>query len=105
MAAIVAGEADRFQTIVDRLEAYLARYEAARDARAVFTFGYVQFTRALWSAIGVAPFADPAWVALSAERFAERYFEALDALDSGGAPVRPWREVFNAIRLQRSSVL
>ena len=105
MALTAASEADRFQTIVDRLEAYLARYEAARDPRAVFTFGYVQFTRALWSAVGVAPFADPAWVALTAERFAEKYFEALDALDSGGTPVTPWREVFDAIRLQRSSVL
>lgn len=105
MAISAAGEADRFQTIVDRMERYLARYEAARDRRAVFTYGYLQFTRALWEGIDLAPFADRAWVALIAERFAERYFEALDTLDQGGTPVTPWREVFDAIRLQRSSVL
>jgi len=105
MAVIAASDADRFQTIVERMERYLARYEAARDSRAVFTFGYVQFTRALWAAIGVAPFADPAWVVLVVERFAEKYFEALDALDRGETPVTPWRQVFEAILTQRSSVL
>jgi hypothetical protein len=105
MAATSASDSDRFQTIVTRLEEHLARYEAARDSRAVFTFGYIQFTRALWASLPVAPFADPAWVAIMAERFAEKYFEALDALDRGGTPVTPWREVFAAIRGQRSSVL
>jgi hypothetical protein len=105
VALTAASDADRFQMVVERMEAYLARYEAARDARAVFTFGYLQFTRALRAAIGVAPFADPAWVVLVVERFAEKYFEALDALDQGRAPVTPWREVFEAILNQRSSVL
>lgn len=105
MAAIVAGDSDRFQTIVERMEAYLTRYEAARDSRAVFTYGYIQFTRALWTGLAVAPFSDPAWVAIMAERFAEKYFEALDALDQGRTPVTPWREVFDAILGQRSSVL
>ena len=103
MAAIA--DADRIQTVVDRMEAYLARYEAARDSRAVFTLGYLQFTRALRAAIGVAPFADPSWVTLVVERFAEKYFEALDALDQDRTPVTPWREVFDAILNQRSSVL
>ena len=69
MALVALSDAERFQTIVDRMEQYLARYEAARDPRAVFTFGYLQFTRALWASIGVAPFSDPAWVAFLAERF------------------------------------
>lgn len=41
MSVLAVRDAGRFQTIVERLEAYLARYEAARDSRAVFTFGYL----------------------------------------------------------------
>jgi hypothetical protein len=105
MAVLAATDAERFQTILRRLEECLFRYETARDSRAVFTFGYLQFTRALREGVEVAPFADPAWVARVAERFAERYFEALGTLDRGGTPVTPWKEVFEAIRGRRSSVL
>ena len=93
------------QAIADRLEREAVRLEAAHDSRAVFSYSYMRLTQALTSVAARNVFADPAWVAQLAEIFAARYFQALEAFDRGVPPVTPWREVFEAICRQPTSVL
>jgi hypothetical protein len=96
---------ERVRAIADRLDQDVARYEAARDSRAVFAYAYGRLTRTLAEALGTGQFVDPAWVARLAEVFSERYFEARGLYDQGLAPPTPWREVLDAICRQRSTVL
>jgi hypothetical protein len=96
---------DKVRAIADRLEQDVVRYEAARDSRAVFAYGYSLLTRTLASALARGQFVDPDWVATLAEIFAERYFQARALYDRGLAPPTPWREVFDVICTRRSSVL
>ena len=110
--------------LAERLAAYVERYEAARDTRAIFAYLYLELTRTLATslAIGEPGFGDAQWVANLAERLAGEYFTATDAMDTWrdetGSIVpltsaddipsevpEPWREVFWAISDGRSYVL
>ena len=110
--------------LAERLAAYVERYEAAHDTRAVFAYLYLELTRTLATslAVGEPRFGDPRWVAGLAERLAAEYFTATDAMDAwrdetrGVVPLtsaddipsdvpEPWREVFWAISEGRSYVL
>jgi hypothetical protein len=102
---VAATPEGRVRAIAARLEQDVVRYERARDSRAVFAYGYSLLTRALASALSTDRFEDPDWVAMVAETFAERYFQASEAYDHGLAPPTPWLEVLDAICKQRSSAL
>lgn len=99
------GPEQRVRAVADRLEQETTRLERAHDSRAVFSYSYLRLTQALEAAVQRGTFADPVWVAQLAEVFAARYFRALEAFDAGVAPVTPWREVFEAICRQPTSVL
>jgi Family of unknown function (DUF5995) len=58
--------------------AYVAKYEASRDSRAVFTYAYVTITRTLANRLVDAKFEHPEWVVSLAEHFAAHYIAALE---------------------------
>ncbi|MBM7808047.1 hypothetical protein JOD57_003884 [Geodermatophilus bullaregiensis] len=109
--------------VADRLESYLYRYDAERDHRAPFAYVYLRLTRTLAAALaeGQPAFNDPDWVADLSVALAERYFSAMDGLESCLATARPhrpahpgdlphsvpqpWRDVYAASSTPRSYVL
>jgi len=110
--------------IACRLGDYLARYDRARDPRAVFAYTYLRLTTSLESALAVGqpPFHDPSWVADLASSLASEYFSAMDEIDSwiaseSGSKVevraaalpdvipQPWREVYAVSSSGRCYVL
>jgi Family of unknown function (DUF5995) len=95
----------RMQELVRRLSALRAAYEAARDSRCVFTHCYELMTTQLDSALGAFPFDEPSGVVDLAERFAERYFTAMDAFDHGELHPGAWQTVLEAVQAPNSSVM
>lgn len=93
---------DRLDILTTRLLDYRARYDRARDSRAVFTHAYAQITALITENLAVYEFRDPAWVVTLAEKFAERYFRALDAAEEDVPPA--WKHVFAVLRNPRTSV-
>lgn len=94
--------ARRVSAVADDLAGYHRRYEANRDARAVFAYAYFNLTLDLADRLaGADVFDDPTWVADLAVAFASRYRHAMDALDelqpadgSGSAGGDSWRKRF-----------
>jgi hypothetical protein len=105
MVSTPASPEQTLMAVAERLERETVRLEIAHDSRAVFSYSYLRLTQALASAASRDVFADPEWVARLAANFAERYFQALEAFDQGVPPVTPWRQVFEAICRQPTTVL
>jgi hypothetical protein len=95
----------RMQELVRKLGALQAAYEAARDSRCVFTYCYKIMTTRLDSALDTFPFDEPSRVVDLAERFAERYFAAMDAFDHGDLRPGAWQTVLEAVQAPMSSVI
>jgi Family of unknown function (DUF5995) len=95
----------RMQELADRLGTLQATYEAARDSRCVFTYCYRIMTIRLDSALDTFPFDEPSQVVDLAERFAERYFAAMDAFDNGDLQSGAWQTVLEAVQAPMSSVI
>jgi hypothetical protein len=94
----------RLQAIVDRLRECQHRFERARDSRAIFSYIYATITHDVDHQMERLGLVDPGWIVTLAEAFADRYFAAIDAFETG-QPVSPaWRAVFEALD-GRSSVL
>jgi hypothetical protein len=96
---------ERLTAVSERLLDQSLRYEVRRDSRAVFTRAYWRITLLIRDSIGVTPFADAAWVAALAERFAAQYFAALEASESGIALGAAWTKVFATIADEHTTVL
>lgn len=62
----------------------IARWEAAGDRRSVFLACYQLMTANMFAGIEAGRFADSAWVHRLIHNFADYYFVALDAYESGG---------------------
>jgi Family of unknown function (DUF5995) len=95
----------RMRELARRLGTLQASYEAARDSRCVFTYCYKIMTTRLDSALDTSPFDEPARVVDLAERFAERYFAAMDAFDHGNLRAGAWQTVLEAVQAPKSSVI
>ncbi|MCU0485148.1 MAG: DUF5995 family protein [Anaerolineales bacterium] len=94
------------QKLLDRMQILIAGWEQARDQRAIFLSCYVQMTANMFKAIDRGEFHDPAWVANLVHHFAEYYFEALEAYNSGLKPTPgPWLATFDAAQNPRLHVL
>ncbi|MCH8883399.1 MAG: hypothetical protein IIA41_07870, partial [SAR324 cluster bacterium] len=78
--------AQRLNALAGRIEGYRRKYEARRDDRAIFAFVYGGITRNLAAELEQSPgqFDDPDWVVDLDLRFAEDFFEAMDAIDAAG---------------------
>jgi hypothetical protein len=111
--------------VTERLQHLLQDYEKTHDYRATFTYTYLQLTLGLDQAlrVGEPPFHDGPWVAALAGCLAEKYFEAMQAIDEWqdicSGPVarkisatdlpasvpEPWRAVYAASRTGHSYIL
>jgi hypothetical protein len=95
----------RLNHIARRLQDRVARYEAEKDCRCVFTYTYSLITASLADALPRMNFRDPQWVVGLAEAFADRYLTALDFWDTNQSAPGAWGAVFAAIAHDRTSVL
>jgi hypothetical protein len=95
----------RLDALAERLEERARALETAKDSRCVFTHAYALMTRRIEADLTEAGLGDPEWIVDIAERFAARYFAALDAYDRGAEPPPAWRTVFATICARRTSVV
>lgn len=83
-------------TAEQRLAALATRWSAADDLRAVFADCYRLMTVRLSEGVREGRFEDGAWVARLRDRFAEYYFDALDAYDGAAPCPATWRAALDA---------
>ena len=106
MQPISAHEARaRVLVVAERLETEVLRLEATRDSRATFAFTYKTMTLRIAAALEGDSGMDPAWCARIVELFAERFFVASAAWDSGGTLPAGWAYILDALAHRRTSVL
>jgi hypothetical protein len=86
------------QAAIERMDGLLARWEPAGDGRCAFLACYTVMTRSMGRELEADTFHDPVWVSDLLDRFADAYFDAVDAYDHDGTPPVPWRMAFDAAR-------
>lgn len=87
-------------TVIQRMQAQVARWESSSDSRAIFLKCYCMMTQNMLAAVDRREFNDPAWVDRLLHHFADYYFIALDAYeqDPQAAPA-VWRATHHAAGL------
>jgi hypothetical protein len=85
-------------TTLDRLQVLLVDWQATGDRRALFAEAYEAMTTAMTQGVSAGGFADDAWVARLVDRFADYYFDAVDAFDHEGPCPRVWVDAFDCSR-------
>lgn len=82
---------------VERMSVLVEAWEQAGDRRAIFLACYTAMTRRMLAALEAERFRDADWVRSLLERFADYYFDALDAC-CAGRPQAPaiWRRAHDA---------
>ena len=94
------------EKLLDRMHTLITGWEQDRDQRAIFLSCYVQMTANMFQAIDRGEFHDPAWVSNLVHHFADFYFDALEAYNSGLKPTPgPWLATFDAAQNPRLHVL
>lgn len=89
-----------------RMTELLAQWEGAGDRRAIFLGCYAAMTRNMLAALNAGRFYDPGWVRALLERFADYYFDALDACETGdSAAPAVWRRTFAAAGRSKTRAL
>jgi hypothetical protein len=68
---------------IERMQAWIDRWDQASDQRSIFLSCYALMTRNMLAAVDAGEFRDPDWVARLLEHFAGYYFDALDAYETG----------------------
>jgi hypothetical protein len=88
------------------MEALLARFDASGDFRAVFVRSYRSVTERMESAIRSSVFEDAVWMEALDVQFAQEYFDALDAYESGAESVPAcWKLCFELAVQKKTTVL
>src|SRR5688500_8380390 len=67
--------------LVGRMQSKMDAWQVDADARAIFLNCYLLMTRNMFAAIEQGEFYDATWVRSLLHRFAQHYFNALDAYD------------------------
>lgn len=89
-----------------RMDGLLARWDGERDRRAVFALSYRVVTGRMAEAIAAGDFEDNPWMETLDVTFAEEYFQALDAYESGrGRLPGCWRLAFEWAADGRTTVV
>lgn len=96
---------DRLAAIQARLTSYAARFDKLRDARAVFTYTYALMTSILIDELPKRSWKDPSWPVKLAERFAAKFFYAVDRYELGEELNSAWAHIFDSIRSTPISVV
>ena len=68
-------------TVVDRMNRLVHQWEAQQDRRAIFLNCYALMTQNMWLALVEGRFRDPDWVTILLNRFADYYFNGLEAYE------------------------
>lgn len=94
------------QPVTDRMQALVQQWVEASDRRAIFLHCYMLMTHNMLVAIDSDEFNDDEWVYTLLHRFADYYFDALNAYEQE-SPATPavWRNAFDATREARTMVL
>mgnify|MGYP005848538785 CR=1 FL=1 len=94
------------QSVTDRMKALLQEWEQTADRRAIFLNCYMLMTQNMLAAIADGEFNDSTWMRTFLHRFADYYFEAVEAfeLDSPATPAI-WRLAHRAAREPKTLVL
>jgi hypothetical protein len=94
------------QPITQLMKDWIADWEQVSDPRATFLNCYLLMTENMLQAINSEQFNDPRWVKSFLHRFAEYYFEALDAYENNRAAApRVWIRVHDAAHEQSTQVV
>ncbi|MEJ2620958.1 MAG: DUF5995 family protein, partial [Candidatus Thiodiazotropha sp.] len=92
--------------VINRMDEYLADWEANGDYRAVFIRSYRIITIAMAQAIANGEFEDPEWMTRLDICFAEAYFTAVEAYEQNDQPLPAcWKLVFDIARRKQSTTL
>src|SRR5215472_11306426 len=85
--------------LIERMTELLEPMEAAGDPERIFRATYLRTTIAVAEEIQrPGGFADPEWTERWDVAFADLYLEALEKLQAGEQPSRPWAVAFGARR-------
>jgi hypothetical protein len=97
---------DEGERVLARMNDLLKTWEATRDRRLVFLTCYRMMTENITAAVEARDFEDPEWVNTLMINFADLYFRALDAYESGQADSPPvWQIAFKAASNPHTHVL
>lgn len=87
------------------MQELVERWKATADARAIFLHCYLLMTRNMLDAIEAGQFHDARWTHALLERFADYYFDALDAYEQKGYAPAVWQLAYDATRRPQTAVL
>jgi hypothetical protein len=91
---------------LDRMQAQLQKWEQATDRRTIFLSCYVMMTRNMLAALQDGFFIDSSWVLQLLDHFADYYFHALEAYESGDLPSHEiWKFTFDASNQEATHTL
>lgn len=91
---------------IDRMDSLLSRWEPERDYRAVFVRSYRAITARMKQAVENREFEDNDWMEQLDVQFAQEYFDALEAYESGeGTAPDCWNLAFDLAVDRRTTVL
>ena len=86
-------------SVVNRMQALIDRWEAANDERRIFLSCYRMMTSNMFSALEQSVFLDSAWVDHLLHRFSEYYFVALEAYEQDPIAAPPvWQLAHDTAR-------
>lgn len=92
--------------VVTRMRQLTTNWESAHDRRAIFLSCYALMTENMLRAVDAGEFEDAAWVDMLLHRFAEYYFRALEAWDTGQVDTPAiWQFTFDTARQADMHVL
>lgn len=91
--------------VISRMYALLNTWEATNDRRAIFLACYSMMTANMFGAIDKGEFQDVAWVSKLLHRFADYYFEAVNAYEKQDGCTAVWRFAFDAARKSDTHVM
>lgn len=92
--------------IITRMHTQIEHWQSSADSRAIFLNCYMLMTDNMLTALEQGEFADREWVGRLLHRFADYYFDALDAYERD-APLTPsvWRQAHQIARQGDALVL
>ncbi len=93
-------------SVIDRMQLMVDQWDSENDRRVIFLSCYQMMTANMLQAVADQEFEDPVWVTKLLHDFADYYFTALDAYNSG-QPHTPaiWKMTFEAAQRPRTHVL
>jgi hypothetical protein len=92
--------------VVEKMDRLISGWDAAGDYRSVFVRSYRAITVRMERAVNDREFEDNPWMEALDVRFAQEYFDALDAVEAGRAGLPAcWKVAFDLARDRRTLVI